>query len=187
MASEFNFEIIRYGPGSSVPTGGMSTTAKSVGQRIARPGDFILTHSTGVFGKLIRIGETLRYSGKEKAFAHWSHAAIFIDENGDIIEALGGGVQERNIAVYTDSEYVVVHLPSNTTDLDREEAVAFAKFCLDDGYGWLTIVAISICLLTGAKLTIGIDGQQICSALVARCIERIGMIFGLVPIFETNS
>ena len=55
--------------------------------------------------------------------------------------------------------------------------VDFAEFSLNDSYGWLTIVNIGLCLLTGAKFSFGIDGQQICSALVARCLERIGEIF----------
>ena len=31
--------------------------------------------------------------------------------------------------------------------------------------------------MTGAKISFGVDGQQICSALVARSLERIGEIF----------
>lgn len=144
---------------------------------VAQPGDFILTHSAGIYGGLIRFGEALRYWGTDKVFAHWSHAAIFVDEGGNIIEALGSGVQKRNISLYRGTEYVVVHLPPATAPLDRKEAVDFAEFCLKDAYGWLTIVNIGVCLLTGAKFSFGIDGQQICSALVARCLERIGEIF----------
>lgn len=78
---------------------------------------------------------------------------------------------------YHGTEYVVVHLPVTTMPLDRQQAVDFADFCLNDRYGWLTIVSIALCLLTGAKFSFGVDGQQICSAQVARCIERIGEIF----------
>jgi hypothetical protein len=62
---------------------------------------------------LIGFGEAIRYWGKDKIFAHWSQAAIFVDENGNIIEALGGGVQKRNMSVSHDTEYVVVHLRTN--------------------------------------------------------------------------
>lgn len=119
----------------------------------------------------------MRYWGRDKIFAHWSHAAIFVNDSGDIVEALSGGVQQRNISVYHGTEYVVVHLPATTTPLDREQAVEFAKFCLTDAYGWLTIVSVALCLLTGARFGFEVDGQQICSSLVARCIERIGEIF----------
>lgn len=170
------YQAIRHGPDESVP---ISKTAVELAapKPVAHPGDFLLTHSSGVYGKLIRFGETLRYWGKDKVFAHWSHAAIFVNDTGDIVEALGGGVQKRNISVYQGTEYVVVHLPTTTTTLDRQQAVKFAEFSLNDPYGWLTIVSMGLCLITGAKFGFGVDGQQICSALVARCIERIGEIF----------
>jgi uncharacterized protein YycO len=144
---------------------------------VALPGDFILTHSSGIYGKLSRFGQAFRYWGRDKVFAHWSHAAIFVNDAGDIIEALSGGVQQRNISVYQGTEYVVVHLPATTVPLERQHAVEFAEFCLNDAYRWLTIADIALCLLTPLRLSISVDGQQICSALVARCIERIGAIF----------
>ncbi|HKW18710.1 MAG TPA: hypothetical protein VJO35_14480 [Terriglobales bacterium] len=171
-----DFPRERYGPGESVTA--LSTATAEVAQRpMARAGDFLLTHSSGVYGQLIRFGERIRYRGAEKIFAHWSHAAIFVNDNGDIIEALGGGVQKRNISVYHNTEYVVVHLPRITAQADRDQAIAFAEYCLAEPYGWLTIVSIALTLLFGAKLNFGVDGQQICSALVARCLERIGTIF----------
>jgi len=170
------YRVERYGPNESVPTvATRELLAKA--SRVALPGDFILTHSSGLYGKAIRFGEAIRYWGRDRVFAHWSHAAIFINESGDIIEALGGGVQQRNISVYHGTEYVVVHLPAETVPLDREEAVKFAEFCLNDPYGWLTILNLAVCLLSGSKISFGVDGQQICSALVARCLERIGEIF----------
>ncbi len=166
----------RYGPGESVAS--FSSAIETVAPKpSARAGDFILTHSTGIFGQLIRFGEHIRYTGSETVFAHWSHAAIFVNDTGDIIEALGGGVQKRNISVYRDTEYVVVHLPRNTGREDRDQAVAFAEYCLREPYGWFTIVSIALTLLFGSKVNFGVDGQQICSALVARCLERIGAIF----------
>src|SRR6266568_3062896 len=101
------YQAIRYGPDESVPTLN-PTTELEVSRPVARPGDFVLTHSSGVYGGLIRFGEAIRYWGPDKVFAHWNHAAIFIDESGDIVEALGGGVQQRNISVYHRTEYVVV-------------------------------------------------------------------------------
>jgi hypothetical protein len=170
------YQFVRYGPNESVPTP-KTVLERTAPTRLALPGDFILTHSSGIYGRLIRFGEAIRYWGADKVFAHWSHAALFVDEAGEIVEALGGGVQQRNISAYHGTEYVVVHLPAVTMPLDRQQAVAFARFCLDDPYGWPTIVSMALCLLTGAKFSFGVDGQQICSALVARCLERTGEIF----------
>lgn len=166
----------RYGPKERIAIP-RQLSASATAIPTARPGDFILTHSSGWVGALIRFGQTLRYRGADKVFAHWSHAAIFVDDSGNIVEALGGGVQKRNIAEYDNTEYVVVHLPENTNTIDRQHAVEFAAFCLHDSYGWPTIISIAFCLLTGAKFSFGVDGQQICSSLVARCLERVGDIF----------
>jgi len=170
------YRVVRYGPNESVPNS-KATMSLVGGSPPPLPGDFILTHSSGIYGKLVRFGEAIRYWGQDRIFAHWSHAAIFVNDAGDIVEALSGGVQQRNISVYKQTEYVVVYLPTTTTLLDRQHAVEFAEFCLNDPYGWLTIANIALCLLTGAKFSFGVDGQQICSALVARCVERMGEIF----------
>jgi uncharacterized protein YycO len=167
----------RFGPGHAVLAPAQAQPISARAESVAQPGDFLLTHSSGVFGQLIRLGQRLQYFGADKVFAHWSHAAIFVDDQGNIIEALGGGVQKRNIEVYRDTEYVVVHLPAATSRDDRAQAVLFAEHSLNESYGWLTIISIGLTLLTGSHFSFGLDGQQICSALVARAIERIGVIF----------
>ena len=141
----------RYGPRERVATP-QTPIVPVTGRPLARPGDFILTHSSGWYGTLIRFGEALRYRGSYKVFAHWSHAGIFVDDSGEIIEALGGGVQKRNISVYDETEYVVVHVPVETSPLDRQHAVEFADFCLHDPYGWLTIISIAFCENAREKL-----------------------------------
>ena len=73
------------------------------------PGDFILTHGKTWTSRMIRVGEKLRYWGQDRIYTRWNHAAIFVDINGDIVEALGGGVQRRNISVYKNTEYHVIH------------------------------------------------------------------------------
>jgi len=142
----------------------------------ARPGDFLLTHSRSWTGRLIRFGQRLRYAGAAAKYAHWNHAALFVNEGGDIIEALGGGVQLRNVSVYKQTEYHVVYL-QDVLDEDRQEETAFAYHCLNDKYGYLTDLSLGISLLTGLKFAFGIDGQMICSGLVARSLERTGEIF----------
>jgi hypothetical protein len=144
------------------------------------PGDFILTHGNSWTSYMIRFGQKIRYWGPDNKFTRWNHAAIFINAKGDIIEALGGGVQQRNISVYRQTEYHVVHL-ENVIDPNRDHEVRFAQACLNDHYGWLTILSIALCLLTGSKFGFGVDGQEICSALVARCLERTGEIFPTDP------
>lgn len=142
----------------------------------ALPGDFLLTHADAWTSKLIRFGESWRYWGARRKFAHWSHAALFVSENGDIVEALGNGVQKRNVAVYRDTEYHVMHLTRASAE-NRIHAAEFAEHCINDAYGFLTILSLTITLATATKLYMGVDGQTICSALVARALERTGAIF----------
>jgi hypothetical protein len=167
---------------SPKPAHSVSVQRFGPGEEVAdpSPGDFILTHGNSWTSRLIRFGQGIRYQGSDKKFAQWNHAAIFVNEKGDIIEALGGGVQQRNISVYKETEYHVVHL-TNVSPPDREHEVEFAGACLHEHYGYVTIVSIALCLATGSKLGFGVDGQEICSALVARCLERTGEIFPTDP------
>ena len=177
MVSETDeYRKARYAPGQSIPLGTVEL-AQDSGQQSAQAGDFILTHSRGIFSWLIRFGQRRYWRKDERTFTHWSHSALIINDLGDIIEAFGGGVQKRNISIYKDTEYVVVHLKHDTSDKDRRQTVAFAEACLNESYGLLAIVSISLGLLTGMKFGFGIDGQQICSALVARSLERTGIVF----------
>ena len=79
-----------------------------------------------------------------------------------------------------------MRLGSTANDEDRAEAVRFARQAVGVKYGWLTIANISLRLLTGCNLTFEIDGQFICSVLVARTMERTQAIFnrnteGIMP------
>lgn len=146
-----------------------------------QPGDFILTHNDAWTGKLIRFGQGLRFRGKDRKYAYWNHTAIIIDKSGTLIEALDKGVKQTHISKYKQGEYYLVRLEATADPTDRVEVVKFAKWCLGESYGWLTLLCIALGLLTGGKLTFGFDGQQICSGLVARAMERTKAIFNRNP------
>jgi uncharacterized protein YycO len=146
------------------------------------PGDFILTHGKAWTSKLIRFGQRLRYHGTDAKYTRWNHAAMFINEEGDLVEALGGGVQKRNVSVYEGTEYTVVRIQKVVgAKGDRGEVVEFATWSLGQPYGFLTIVSIAIGLILGGRLTFAFDGQSICSGLVARALERTKAIFNREP------
>lgn len=149
-----------------------------------QPGDFILTSNKTLFGWLIRLGQRLVYWGRNRPYAHWSHAAMITSGKGDLIEALVTGVERTHISKYKDVEYHVVRLdPDFLRPGDREQIVRFAGWCADQDvkYGWVTVVSIGISLLTGLRFSFGFDGQQICSGLVARALERSDHIFERSP------
>jgi uncharacterized protein YycO len=149
-----------------------------------QPGDFILTHTKGVYGILIRFGQSLRYHGDNAKYARWNHAALIVSEGGDLVEALSAGVVKTNIEHYKPTERYIVHVAEKVADKrDRQQAVDFAGYWCqhNEGYGWTKIVSIGLALLTGCKFSFGIDGQFICSGLVASALERTSTIFDQDP------
>lgn len=140
-----------------------------------KPGDFILTYHDGIYSHLIRIGQLFRFRGKDACFAKYTHAALVVNTEGDIIEALAGGIVQSHISKYSPQEYI--HIGILASDEDRTEILSFAKSCVGEKYGWATILSIAFSLLTGAKFSFGFDGQEICSGLVARALERSTAIF----------
>ncbi len=135
------------------------------------PGDFILTHREDWTAKLIMFGQGRRFTGADAPFAYFSHCAMITSPDGDIVEALTeSGVTKRNISEYKNKEYVVVH--TQQTDSDREEMVVFTNAVIGRKYGWVTCISLALSLLTGLKFNFGIDGEMICSGLVAEALER---------------
>ena len=143
------------------------------------PGDFILVSSTGILAKFIRFGQFIRYHGKMKPFSRWNHAALIIDEQGTIIEAIGRGVVTNNISDYKDVEYYYVNTRLNSQS--RSQSVAAGKSFLKDKYGWLTIFSIAMELITGVKVQLSNSNTMICSAVVGQSLWAGGIIFDQNP------
>lgn len=149
-----------------------------------QPGDFVLTRNPTLFGWLIRLGQFILYWGKNRPYAHWSHAAVIVSPTGDLVEALLRGVERTHISKYRDIEYQVVRLDERFLKPgDRGQIVRFAHWCADKNvkYGYVTVISIGLSLLTGLRFSFGFEGQQICSGLVARALERSDHIFERSP------
>lgn len=146
-------------------------------QQAINPGDFFLVHGDTWISRVIQFGQSLRF--RNSPFNYWTHAGLFTDTDGNIIEALGTGVTERHINYYKNEKYIIVHIYAS--DEDRMEAVRFAQACLNQQYGWITIASIALSLLSGLRFSFGFDGQEICSGLVARSLERTPAIFPRDP------
>ena len=159
--------VARYGPGEAPASW--------------RSGDFILTHGDAWTSRMIRFGESLRIHGDDRKYTFWNHAALVVSDDGDLVEALGRGVCRTNASHYQPREYHLVCVKAS--DEDRKEVVRFGETMADrhERYGFLTIASIAYTLLTGGKFTFAIDGQEICSGLVARAMERTDAIFSRTP------
>lgn len=141
------------------------------------PGDFVLVKGKGLQGSLIKFGQQLRIHGADRKYVDWSHAALIVDRVGGLIEAVGKGVRKATLDDYIDRPYQVYRIKAS--DEDREQVVAFARWALQEHakYGPLTIASIALSMLTGSKLRFSIDGQFVCSGLVASALQRTGSIF----------
>lgn len=167
----------------NIPVRGMKFYAKGEQSTSYTPGDFILVDDTTLFSRLIALGQAFRFG--KSVYNKWSHAALVATNSGDLIEANGRRVGLAKIDKYLHKDYLYVNVFA--TDADRIEALQFAESCLGQKYGWTTIVSISLSLLTGLKLAFGFDGQEICSGLVARALERTTAIFPRDPSHITPS
>jgi uncharacterized protein YycO len=146
-----------------------------------KPGDFILTHEKGWHNALIVWGQSLKYRGKNRKYNRWSHAAIIVSEQGNLIEAVGSGVRKNHLDNYKDTEYHLVKIDAYADDRDRARMVKFAEACLHHKYGYWNIASIALSLLLGTNISFAFDGQTICSGLVARALERTDVIFKKSP------
>lgn len=131
------------------------------------PGDFILCHRKGFVSALIRLGERLHF----RSGSRWSHAAI-VEDQDTIIEALTRGVVRNPISNYRDILYVIVR--TNMSEEDAAQALAYARSCLGETYGFLTILGVALRFLAPR---LDIWNAKICSGLVAQSMTRSWAIF----------
>jgi uncharacterized protein YycO len=134
-------------------------------------GDFMLVHGTDFIDRLISLGTRSK----------WTHAALVIDEQGTIVEATSGGVHYANISKYAGYDHLLVRVP--LSDEDRTEVHDFAVAMAEqhEKYGFLTIAAIVLKLITRLRLVLKVDGTFICSEFVARALGQGGVIWERDP------
>ncbi|WDZ83774.1 hypothetical protein [Micromonospora cathayae] len=146
-----------------------------------QPGDFLLTRGDSVTAALIRFGQRLRIHGEDRRYTCWNHAALVVGADGLLVEALGAGVQVSPASKYHGRAYHLVRIRAD--EQDRREVAEFGQWAVQQHcrYGFATIASVALTLLTGAKFSFFIEGQLICSGLVARAQERTGVLFSRDP------
>jgi uncharacterized protein YycO len=134
-------------------------------------GDFLLVHGRDFVDRLISLGTRSK----------WTHAALVVDEQGTLVEATSGGVHYAAISKYERYDRLLVRLP--LSDEDRAEVHDFAVTMAEqhERYGFLTIAAIVLKLITRLRLVLKLDGTFICSEFVARALGQGGVIWERDP------
>jgi hypothetical protein len=144
------------------------------------PGAVIVCRSAGPLSRLIR------WASK----GEWSHAAIVVEKEGDIVEASWNGVQEASIRDWKDVEFAVL-MPDYLNEFQRNQAVSQALWILQEGweYDYTTFFGMLLFWATRGKLMISGGAKvAICSGLVADCLHFGGIRFPRkIPYFHTPS
>jgi uncharacterized protein YycO len=162
-----HFRVERYEPGKAATD--------------FEPGDFILTHRNHLVSRLIRLAQKIR--GREKKYSYWSHAAVIVERDGSLVEAETKGVVRSPLSKYELEEYHLVHLGRTADERDRKQVVAFAESLVGQPFGYLDLFSVGLSLLTGAKVNVSYESHLMCSALVARALERTDAIFPDEPAY----
>lgn len=148
-------------------------------------GYIVLTHGAHWTSKMIRFGQRLRFRGPRRPFARWNHVALVLDPEGNLAEALSGGVEETNLSKYTGTDYHLVRV--QCSDEDREQIGAFAAAILNapgrTKYGWVTIVSLFFTLGFGSTIMFGKIGTAICSGFASEALVRTGAILPRPPAY----
>lgn len=135
-----------------------------------KSGDVLLVQGHSWFDRLIQMAQ-LRRDGKQ---ARWSHAAMIVSADGDLIEAAGShGVQRNHLSAY--AAFPTVILSIDATEAQRASAVAFAESCIGDRYDWLDLGPIGLNLLVNDPVIFRVSKKYICSELVSLALQAAGI------------
>jgi hypothetical protein len=146
------------------------------------PGDFLVVHSESWHNKVVQWAQRQAAHGEERRFAYWDHTALVVSDDGEIVESISSqGVTRSRAVQYLFSDYHVVHIEA--TDEVRRLVVEYADWTIDQGtrYGWWSVVGIACMIVSRGRFTFEIPGQEICSGIVARAMERAGALFRTTP------
>lgn len=160
-------KVERYGPGDEASE--------------YEPGDFILTHRNRPIGGLISLGQKRRFRGPDSVYAHWSHCALLVDTDGDLVEAEALGVVKAPISKYRATEYHLVRLGTELDAEGRKRSVEYANAQVGVAFGYMALAGIAIYLLTGLPVRLVRRNHQICSEMVVRALQAGGLLKDVDP------
>ena len=149
------------------------------------PGSVVFTHSKGLVGSLIRLGQKLRLCGwrpwcwkahPNYKWCHYNHVVLVTNTGGGIIEALADGVVSPSAGMtkYLNAEYTVWEFDPQFGSVAYGLGWLLWEFKRHVTYGWASIASIVLQVLTGTKLSISYKDSIICSGLGACYIEHTG-------------
>lgn len=140
------------------------------------PGDFILSHRLRPIAGLISFAQKVRFRGADAVYAHWSHCALIVAEDGALVEAESLGVERSPISKYQSREYHLVRLGAEFSPEGRKQAVEYTTAQVGQAFGFLALAGAALFLLFGWPLRLMRRNHQICSGLVVRALQKGGLL-----------
>lgn len=136
-------------------------------------GDILLVDDwsgpTDWLGSLIRDGERARGDSDDV----WTHSALIVSEDGDIVEALAQGVRRTHISKYAHVQTEILPLGVPADDPRRAFAIRYALAQQGDGYGYVDFISLAFSVLFSNRWSTHRDGHPICSEICARGTESV--------------
>jgi uncharacterized protein YycO len=140
------------------------------------PGDFILSHRHRPIAGLISFAQKVRFRGADAVYAHWSHCASIVAEDGALVEAESLGVERSPISKYQSREYHLVRLGPEFSQEGRTQAVAYSTAQVGQAFGFLALTGAALFLIFGWPVRLMRRDHQICSGLVVRALQEGGLL-----------
>ena len=149
-------------------------------------GDIVLTTGDSWVSWCIRRGQRLRYryahrpyfrlTEDQRRWTNYNHAALVLNADGDLAEALADGVVRTRISKYLPGDYHVVHV--NAHPHDQAQILEFAESVLEQKwkYSWATIAGLAL-VTFGSRVAFSTAGSSICSGFVCDALTRAGVIW----------
>jgi hypothetical protein len=138
-----------------------------------RTADLIFFTGTGWQPRLIRWAQAARPS--LRPYAGWTHCALCTGHGDQIISSTTRGVYITTLSTVMGKTWRRVSI--DASEIDRREAMEYARSRLHTRYGKLQILSVGAALLTGGTLAFQIDGSATCSQLCTEALQRCGYIF----------
>jgi hypothetical protein len=153
---------------------------------IMEAGDLVFVHSNKLIGRVIQLGERLRWN---KLDARYNHVAIIDRVEGDkafVIQAEAKGVtnDKELTTLSADGSFIVVPLPAAC---DRQKVLAFARAQVGSKYGWLSIASVALDILTPSFFPLfRRNNSWICSAVAAESLRFGGWFYSWPDVYTVT-
>ena len=134
------------------------------------PGDILLVDDYSgqgdAIGNLILAGEESWYGIRK-----WTHSALIVSTQGDIIEAQAKGVVRAHASKYNRKPTQILYFPEPSNDPRRAYAVRYAEALIGQPYGKVGFVGLALNILTPEQFVVSYGRTPICSQLCAAATE----------------